>query len=255
MGIYLNNAATSWPKPAEVAEAMSKFLLQSGANLARGANSERDLETLNFVLDCRFKLAEFFNGYEDQDPRYITFCANITEALNIVLRGYLKPGMKVLTSSMEHNAVMRPLRFLEQQGVILKVLPCEPDGFLKPEVLEQELKFNKYDLMVMSHASNVSGTVQDIERIAEICKLNKLNLVLDTAQTAGVLKLDVNKLNLAALCFTGHKGLMGPQGTGGIVWRPDFAAEVTPIISGGTGSFSHLEYQPEDLPDKFESGT
>ena len=100
MGIYLNNAATSWPKPAEVAEAMSKFLLQGGANLARGANSERDLETLNFVLDCRFKLAEFFNSYEDQDPRYITFCANITEALNIVLRGYLKPGMKVLTSSM-----------------------------------------------------------------------------------------------------------------------------------------------------------
>ena len=255
MGIYLNNAATSWPKPAEVAEAMSKFLLQGGANLARGANSERDLETLNFVLDCRFKLAEFFNSYEDQDPRYITFCANITEALNIVLRGYLKPGMKVLTSSMEHNAVMRPLRFLEQQGVILKVLPCEPDGFLKPEVLERELKFNKYDLMVMSHASNVCGTVQDVERIAEICKLNKLNLVLDTAQTAGVLKLDVNKLNLAALCFTGHKGLMGPQGTGGIIWRPDFAAEVTPIISGGTGSFSHLEYQPEDLPDKFESGT
>lgn len=255
MGIYLNNAATSWPKPAEVAEAMSKFLLQGGANLARGANSERDLETLNFVLDCRFKLAEFFNGYEDQDPRYITFCANITEALNIVLRGYLKPGMKVLTSSMEHNAVMRPLRFLESQGVILKVLPCESDGFLKPEVLERELKFNKYDLMVMSHASNVSGTVQDIERIAEICKLNNLNLVLDTAQTAGVLKLDVKKLNLAALCFTGHKGLMGPQGTGGVVWRPDFAAQVTPIISGGTGSFSHLEYQPEDLPDKFESGT
>ena len=133
MGIYLNNAATSWPKPAEVAEAMSKFLLRGGANLARGANSERDLNTLNFVLDCRIKLAEFFNGYEDCDPRYVTFTGNITESLNIVLRGYLKPGMKVLTSSMEHNAVMRPLRFLEQQGVELKVLECEQDGFLKPE--------------------------------------------------------------------------------------------------------------------------
>ena len=255
MGIYLNNAATTWPKPAEVAEAMSKFLLRGGANLARGANSERDLNTLNFVLDCRIKLAEFFNGYEDCDPRYVTFTGNITESLNIVLRGYLKPGMKVLTSSMEHNAVMRPLRFLEQQGVELKVLQCEPDGFLQPERLREALSNGKYDLMVMSHASNVCGTVQDINNIAEICAEHNLNLVLDTAQTAGVIKLDAVKLNLAALCFTGHKGLMGPQGTGGIIWRPDFASKVTPIISGGTGSFSHLEYQPEDLPDKFESGT
>ena len=255
MSVYLNNAATTWPKPACVAEAMAAFLSRGGANLARGSSSERDMGTLNSVLDCRMRLAAFFNGYEGRDPRYVTFCANVTEALNIVLRGFLKPGMKVLTSSMEHNAVMRPLRRLEKDGVVVTLIRSHRDGLMDMEDLKDKLSKNSFDLMVMSHASNVCGTIQPLKEAALLCRDAGVPLVLDTAQTAGVLPLDVSSLELAALCFTGHKGLMGPQGIGGIVWRPDFALKVEPLVTGGTGSYSHLESQPEDLPDKFESGT
>lgn len=252
---YLNNAATTYPKPAEVAQAMSDFLLNGGANSARGSSSERDLKTMNIILDCRMKISEFFNGYEDLNPLLVTFCMNITEALNIVLRGFLKPGMRVITTSMEHNAVMRPLRALEKTGVIIKIINANIEGEIDPFDLEKELLNNKYDLMVMSHASNVCGTIQPLNEIAFLCRKNGIPLVLDTAQTAGLLEINVSELGLAAMCFTGHKGLMGPQGIGGIIWNPEFALKVEPIITGGTGSYSHLEYQPEELPDKFESGT
>ena len=252
---YLNNAATTWPKPECVSEAMSNFLLNGGANSARGSSSERDMNTMNIILDCRIKLAEFFGGYDDANPMLVTFTSNITESINIVLRGYLKPGMHVLTTSMEHNAVMRPLRFLEGQGVGVKVLACDSEGLMNPDDLMRELSASKYDLVIMSHASNVCGTIQPLEESAEVCAKFGVPLVADTAQTAGVLPLNAEDLGLAALCFTGHKGLMGPQGTGGIIWSPEFAEKVAPLITGGTGSYSHLEYQPEDMPDKFEAGT
>lgn len=252
---YLNNAATTWPKPECVARAMSEFLLFGGANSARGSSSERDMGTMNLILDCRMKLAELFGGYENNNPLLVTFCANITEALNMVLRGFLKPGMKVLTSSMEHNAVMRPLRALESRDVKIEILQADSEGMLNLKDLQEKLSGSKYDLMVMSHASNVCGTVQPLNEIAEICRKYKMPLVLDTAQTAGLVDINVSELGISALCFTGHKGLMGPQGTGGIIWESEFASRVEPIITGGTGSYSHLEYQPEELPDKFESGT
>ena len=255
MTCYLNNAATTWPKPECVALAMKDFLLKGGANSARGSSSERDMNTMNIILDCRLKLAEFFGGYENFNPLLVTFTANITEALNIVLRGFLKPGMKVLTSSMEHNAVMRPLRALEQNGVRLEILQADHEGRLNVKDLEEKLSLSRFDLMVFAHASNVSGTLQPLEEIAGACKKFQVPLVVDTAQTAGLIKINAAELGLAALCFTGHKGLMGPQGTGGIIWEPEFASRVQPIITGGTGSYSHLEYQPEELPDKFESGT
>lgn len=255
MSIYLNNAATTWPKPAPVGEAMAAFLARGGANLARGTSSARDMETLNSVLDCRIRVASLLGGWEDADPRYVTFCANVTEALNFVLRGFLRPGMKVIASSMEHNAVMRPLRALEERGILLTLLPSDREGLLDPEDLRRLLRTERFDLMVMAHASNVCGTIQPLEEVAVICREAELPLVVDTAQTAGVLPLDAAKLGLAALCFTGHKGLMGPQGVGGVVWRPDFARRVEPIVTGGTGSYSHLETQPEELPDRFESGT
>ena len=255
MAVYLNNAATTWPKPEIVADSMRNFLINGGANSSRGTSSARDMSTMNLILDCRIKLAELFNGYDNRNPLLITFTANITESLNIVLRGFLRPGMSVLTSSMEHNAVMRPLRALESKGVKLDILQADSTGSLSPDDLSAKLADNVYDLAVFSHASNVSGTLQDISLLAEICRKNNLPLVLDSAQTAGLIDIDAEELNLAALCFTGHKSLMGPQGTGGIVWNPDFAARVEPIITGGTGSYSHLEIQPEDLPDKFESGT
>ncbi|RRD65503.1 aminotransferase class V-fold PLP-dependent enzyme [Fretibacterium sp. OH1220_COT-178] len=253
--VYLNNAATTWPKPPCVGEAMAGFLARGGANLGRGTSSSRDMGTLNAVLDCRLRLARLLGGYEGGDPRYVTFCPNVTEALNVVLRGFLRPGMSVLTTSMEHNAVVRPLRTLEPSGVKVTFLPCGSEGTLDPRTLADALASRRYDLMVLAHASNVCGTIQPLEAVAGLCADAGIPLVLDSAQTAGVLPLDAASLGLAALCFTGHKGLMGPQGIGGILWRPDFAAQVEPLVTGGTGSYSHVETQPEDLPDKFESGT
>lgn len=254
LAIYLNNAATTWPKPEPVAKAMYDFLLSGGANLARGSASRRDLQTLDLVGDVRERLARFLGGHEKADPRYVTFALNVTEALNVVFKGFLRPGMKVVTTSMEHNAVIRPLRCLEAEGVELTALPCDKTGRLEPRLLQERLR-EPADLFVLSHASNLCGTVQDLESLAEVCRRRGVPLVVDAAQTAGLLPLDAASLDVAALCFTGHKGLLGPQGTGGIVWRPDFAQRCRPLVEGGTGSRSHEERQPEMLPDKFESGT
>ncbi len=255
MTIYLNNAATTWPKPPCVAEAMSAFLMNEGANAGRGSASARDMGTLDMILECRERVASLFGGYENASPRYVTFTANITESLNLVLKGFLKPGMSVLTTSMEHNAVTRPLRRLEETGVKLQIVPCDGAGRLEAERLAAALDESGADLAVICHGSNVCGTVQDLEECARICREKNVPLVADTAQTAGLIPLDASRLGLAALCFTGHKGLMGPQGIGGVVWRPDFAVRCLPLVEGGTGSFSHLERQPNPLPDRFESGT
>ncbi|MCR4819464.1 MAG: aminotransferase class V-fold PLP-dependent enzyme [Fretibacterium sp.] len=259
MSVYLNNASTSWPKPETVPAAMMNFLTSGGANLARGTSSGRDMKTMNCVLDCRTRLSKLLGGYgygESGQPLNVTFCSNITEALNTVLLGFLRQGMSVLTSSMEHNAVMRPLRTMERNGIIrLTLIPSESDGLMDLKSLRDTLASGHFDLMVMAHASNVCGTIQPVEEIAGMCRKAGVPLVLDTAQTAGLLPLKAKSLGLAALCFTGHKSLMGPQGTGGIVWDPEFAARVSPLVTGGTGSYSHLEFQPEDLPDRFESGT
>lgn len=256
MAIYLNNAATSWPKPDAVPRAMFDFLTSKGANLARGAAAKRDLCTMDMVMCCRENIAKIFDGFQDADPRYVTFTSNITESLNVVLKGYLKPDMKVVTSSMEHNASMRPLRRLEQKGIIqMTVIECDREGVLHLGDLRTALEKDSFDLMVFTHASNICGTVQDLVGIADLCNEFKVPLVLDSAQTAGIIPISASELNLAALCFTGHKGLMGPQGMGGIVWRPDFAEKVDWFVEGGTGSFSHLEFQPDMMPDKFEAGT
>ena len=254
MALYLNNAATTWPKPDCVPEAMAAFLRTGGANLARGSAASRDLSTLDLVTTCRERVSSLLGGHAGGDPRYVTFTANVTEALNVVLKGLLRPGMRVLTSSMEHNAVIRPLRGLEAAGVRVEVLPCSSEGFLDPGTLRDALK-EPADLMVLSHGSNVCGALQDLDALASLCDGAGVPLVLDAAQTAGVLPLDATRWNLGALCFTGHKGLLGPQGVGGILWRPDLAERCAPFVEGGTGSFSHEETQPEALPDKFEAGT
>jgi len=255
MGIYLNNAATSWPKPRVVAESMANFILKAGANLARGSSSYRDIKTLDMVTNCRAIVASLFDGYCDNDPRYVTFTSNVTEALNVVIKGFLRPGMTVLTSSMEHNAVMRPLRHLERDGINLVVVQCDEEGYMHTETFESELKAHRPDLVVLNHASNVCGTLQDLNVLCRICRDNGIPIVVDAAQTAGHVPISVSENDIAALCFTGHKGLLGPQGIGGVVWRPDFADLVMPLIEGGTGSFSHEEIQPKKLPDKFEAGT
>ncbi|MDD4835746.1 MAG: aminotransferase class V-fold PLP-dependent enzyme [Dethiosulfovibrio sp.] len=255
MSTYMNNAATSWPKPDPVPKAVFDFMVGRGANLARGAASGRDLDTMDMVIECREWLGRTLGGYRDGDPRYISFTANITESLNVVLKGYLKPGMTVATTSMEHNAVIRPLRRLEKKGVKVEVMGCDGCGKLDPDVFRALCESKKVDMLVMSHGSNLCGAVQDVDSLSRICGEKDIHFVLDTAQTAGVIPISASKLGLAALCFTGHKGLMGPQGIGGIVWKPSFAELCEPFVEGGTGSFSHEEHQPESMPDKFESGT
>lgn len=254
MPIYLNNAATTWPKPLETAQAVYRFITERGANLARGAASERDIESLDEVFTCRAELAALLGGYEKRSARYVTLTANITESLNIILKGILRPGMRVVTSSMEHNAVIRPLRALEEAGVKLDIVQCSMRGYLDPKSLDRALE-DGADLAVISHCSNVSGSLQDLPAIAEVCAKRRVPLVVDSAQTAGIVPIDAQELGLAALCFTGHKGLFGPQGTGGIVWKPEFAERCAPFIEGGTGSLSHEERQPAAMPDKFEAGT
>jgi cysteine desulfurase family protein len=267
LGVYLNNAATSYPKPDVVYEATVKFLKYYGMNLGRGSTSEKEVSTIRLVFACRENIIEFFSTpsskkiYDERlEPHYVTFTSNVTEALNTILKGYLKSGMRVLTSGIEHNAVVRPLRRLETIGVKVDIASCSESGELYPETVANMIKRSNYDLMVMSHASNVCGTIQNIADISSICYEAGVPFVLDAAQTAGVIPIDVNSLRLSALCFTGHKGLMGPQGIGGIVWgrTPDgvnFSSKVDPLIDGGTGSYSHVEIQPDEMPDKFESGT
>lgn len=255
MSIYFNNAATTWPKPDCVAEEMAVFLKAGGANLGRGAASARDMGTMDMVFQCREKVASLFGGYKKASPVYVTFTSNITESLNVVLKGYLKSGMRVITSSMEHNSVIRPLRYLEKHGVEVRIIKCAENGLMNPDDLASAIDEKKTDLVVMSHCSNVCGTVQPLEDIARICREKEVPMVLDSAQTAGLIPINASELGLAALCFTGHKGLMGPQGIGGILWEPEFAHKCDPFIEGGTGSFSHEETQPDAMPDKFESGT
>ena len=216
MSIYMNNGATTWPKPESVARAMYDFLTGGGANVARGSASKRDLKSMDTVLSCREELVSLFGGWDD-DPRYATFTANVTESINVVLKGFLKPGMTVLTSSMEHNAVLRPLRRMETRGVKVEIAPCDEEGFLHPDIFAEALSRTRPDLVILSHASNVCGTVQDLSALAPLCRDAGVPFAVDSAQTGGILPISLRELGLAALCFTGHKGLLGPQGIGGIV--------------------------------------
>lgn len=253
MSSYLNNAATTWPKPPVVAEAVCGFIANQGANLARGSASQRDIASLDNVLRCRMALAELLGAY-DENPAYVTFTANVTMSLNTVIKAFVRDGMRVVTSSMEHNAVIRPLREAETKGARVEVVQCSLRGYLDPKSLDRALE-DKSDLVIVSHCSNVCGSLQDLSAIAEVCAARKVPLVVDAAQTAGIIPINTEELGLAALCFTGHKALFGPQGTGGILWKPEFAEACGTFIEGGTGSLSHDERQPMRMPDKYESGT
>ena len=252
--VYMNNAATTWPKPQEVPDAVYAFMTRDGANASRGSASERDIKSLDILFTARMKAASLFGGYAKANPKYVTLTSNVTHSLNVVIKGFVKSGMRVVTTSMEHNSVVRPLRELQQNGVEVEVIQASLRGYVDPKKFS-EAALEHTDLAVVSHCSNVCGSVQPIEEIAEICAKRGIPLVVDCAQTGGVLPINASELGLAALCFTGHKGLFGPQGTGGIVWKPEFADACSPFIVGGTGSLSHEETQPEVMPDKFEAGT
>ena len=251
--IYFDNAATSWPKPPGVMEAMARFLNEIGANPGRSGH-RMAVEAGRVVYEAREVIAELFNA---PDPLRVVFGLNGTEALNLVLRGYLRPGDHVVTSSMEHNAVMRPLRALERQGVEVTVVPCAPDGTLDPGDVLAAIRPNTA-LVVLNHASNVVGTILPIHEVGAAVGTAGQSplLVVDAAQTAGAVPIDVQADGIDLLAFTGHKSLYGPMGTGGLVIgeRVDLD-RLEPLKRGGTGSRSEHEEQPDFLPDKYESGT
>lgn len=245
--IYMDNAATSFPKPPEVTRAMVHFMEEVGANPGRSGHVLA-LEAERIVSETRGRLAKLFAIL---DPSRIVFTANATESLNTVIYGYLKPGDHVIATAMEHNSVMRPLRHLEQIGTInLSIAPCDRLGRLDIESLPGLIRKNTA-LMVLNHASNVCGTIQDVSAVKGT--IGDISLLLDAAQTAGVYPIDVEAEGIDFLAFTGHKGLLGPQGIGGLYIREGL--EVRPLKRGGTGSISEREEQPDFFPDAFESGT
>ncbi|MBR2674290.1 MAG: aminotransferase class V-fold PLP-dependent enzyme [Mogibacterium sp.] len=248
--IYLDNGATSFPKPKEVADAVYEYMTQIGMNINRGGyQAAYDLEGI--VFETREMLSDIFGG---SDCKNVVFTKNITESLNVILKGFLEPGDHVLCSSMEHNAVMRPLVQLEKKGVEFDRIPANTKGELALDAVESMIKPNT-KAIVMTHASNLVGTLNPIAEVGAICHKNNIKFIVDSAQTAGVLPISMREMNIDALCFTGHKSLLGPQGIGGFILDEDMINRIEPIISGGTGSISHTEEIPDFMPDRFEPGT
>ena len=248
--IYLDNASTTFPKAPTVATAMSDYITNRGININRGSYAlAYDVEDI--IYTTRQRLHTLFNG---QDPAHVIFTQNVTMSLNMVIKGLLKAGDHVLVSSMEHNAVMRPLTQLLDKDITFDTIPCDSTGSIQMDFIEPLIRPNTVALII-NHASNVCGTIQPLKSIGPICKAHNLQFIVDAAQTAGVIPIDVKACHIDALCFTGHKGLLGPQGIGGIILTKEMAQNLTPLIAGGTGSFSHLETMPTHMPDAFETGT
>ena len=246
--IYLDNAATSFPKPPAVAQAAARYLTEVGASINRGVYASAQDAGMTTLL-LREGLCRLFRH---NDPTHCVLTAGNTMGLNMVLRGWLKPGDHCLVSAMEHNAVMRPLQDLAAQGVSFDRIPCDSAGRLDPADIPPLIRPNTR-LLVMAHGSNVSGAVQDAAAVGRICRERGIPFALDAAQTAG--HWDLTGWGLSALSVPGHKGLMGPSGIGALLLDPAFARELTPIVTGGTGSASDSEIQPAYMPDRFESGT
>ena len=249
--LYLDNAATSFPKPDTVMAAMIAYQQNIGANPGRSGHG-RSVEAGRIVFETREALARLFHI---EDPLRIALTKNATESLNIVLQGGLRPGDSVITSGMEHNSVMRPLRFLEGRGVELSVVPCSPRGELEPDDVRKALRKNTR-MVVLTHASNVTGTILPVEAVGALLRDRpEVLFCVDAAQTAGALPIDVEKMRIDLLAFTGHKSLFGPQGTGGLYIREGLENKISPLMMGGTGSRSEFEQQPVFMPDRYESGT
>ena len=245
---YFDNAATSWPKPDSVIRAMEHFFHRIGGNPGRSGHIKA-IEAGKVVLNTRELLASMFNI---KDPSRIVFTKNATEALNTALYGVLREGDHAVTTSMEHNSVMRPFNHLEEMGVDLSVARADQTGTVHVDAIKDRIKENT-KLVAVIHASNVTGTINDIEKIGQLCKQRNILFLVDAAQTAGVVPIDVDRMNIDFLAFSGHKGLLGPQGTGGLFIRHEKALD--PMTRGGTGSLSDKEEQPVFLPDRYESGT
>lgn len=245
--IYFDNAATTLQKPESVTRAVLEAMTSFG-NPGRGVH-EPAMAASRAIYDARCALARLFHG---ENPARIAFTANATQALNTAIKGILNPGDHVITTAMEHNSVLRPLYELEEQGVELTILPADKQGRIAYDAFEAAIRDNTRAI-VCTHGSNLTGNLVDIGKIGAIAKAHGLLLVVDASQTAGVVPIDVGKMNIDILCFTGHKGLLGPQGTGGLYVREGVA--VRPLLTGGSGVQSHSKTHPIQMPTALEAGT
>lgn len=248
--IYLDQASTSFPKAPGVAQAMMDYLTMNGVNVNRGCYSSA-YSAEEVIYETRQLLAELFHFSKCKNA---IFTPNVTTSLNFILKGFLKPGDHILVSVMEHNAVMRPVVQLASSGISFDRIPCRTDGSMILEKVEELIR-PETKAIVTLHASNVCGTRMPLDALGEICQRHQLYFVVDSAQTAGIVPINMDKMHIDALAFTGHKGLRGPQGTGGFLVSQELAEQMEPLISGGTGSVSHTEEIPDFMPDRFESGT
>lgn len=245
--IYMDNAATTMQKPEEVAEAVVRAMNSIG-NAGRGA-TEASLSASRIIYDTREKLSRFFNA---ENPRRIAFTANSTESLNIAIKGTLNPGDHVITTVLEHNSVLRPLYECQEKGTELTILGCDEKGNISYEEMEKAVK-NNTKAIVCTHGSNLTGNMIDIGRVGLIARQYGILLIADASQTAGVFPIDVQKMHIDILCFTGHKGLLGPQGTGGLYVREGLL--VRPLLSGGSGVDTYNTHHPQEMPTALEAGT
>ena len=248
--IYLDNAATSWPKPEAVYAAVDDYQRRLGAPAGRSAYEEA-MEAGQGVDRTRQALARFLNSAE---PRQIVFTSNGTEALNLAIHGLLRPGDHVVTTVVEHNSVLRPLRLLENRGQIsVTRVGCDAEGFVSPDEVRRAMRTNTR-LVAVAHVSNVTGAVQPIEEIGRLTKSSQALFLVDAAQSLGHLPIDVRALGIDLLAAPGHKGLLGPLGTGLLYIRPGVEQELESLRQGGTGTQSEEDIQPEALPEKYEAG-
>lgn len=248
--VYLDNGSTSYPKAPGLGEAVSHFITEVGCNIGRGGY-ETAYDLSEKVYETREMLCEMF-GFDS--PKHVVFTPSVTYSLNYIIKGLIKEGDRMICSSVDHNAVVRPCKQMEKMGAFLDIANCREDGTLDLEHFESLFQENT-KLVVLTHGSNVCGTVQDAEKIGKICKKHGVFFALDGAQTAGVIPIDFEKFGLSALCITGHKSLLGPQGIGAMLLSEELAEAMEPLIAGGTGSASDKLTMPDFMPDKFEAGT
>lgn len=250
MGIYFDNGSTSYPKAPGVAEAMMQMISQGAFNINRG-NYEGAYEVAGLVLETREMLARLFHA---DNSKQVVFTPGITHSLNYFIKGLLKEGDHIIVTGMEHNGVMRPLCQMIEKGVSYDVAETDVEGSVRPEDIEKLIRVET-KAVLMLHASNVCGTVMPIKEIGKICRRHNIFFAVDTAQTAGTLDINMQECYVDFLAFTGHKGLLGPQGIGGFLITERLDKEMKPLIAGGTGSMSDSLEMPDTLPDKYESGT
>lgn len=246
--IYMDNAATSFPKPPSVLSDMMDCMTKYGANPGRSSHSMA-IKAGELVYNARENAAQFLGV---NDAERLIFCFSATDALNMGIMGYLDKGDHVITSSMEHNSVLRPLNHLESIGIECEVIYANDYGFIDPAAIQEKIKSNT-KLIVITHASNVVGTIQPVIKIGDIAKSYGVAFMVDAAQSAGILPINFDDMPIDMLAFSGHKSLLGVQGTGGLLLSKE--CNIKPLRYGGTGSYSKSIVQPEDLPDKYESGT